>query len=254
MWSQDTVLAYLQANRKRSSMNQVRLLAQTFWELPSMRKWTFSSASDIFIMKGAHKDRQALRFFCADVVEQLRATDISVVFALAASQEAAAAHSMRIFEMLKYLVQQLLSLCRASQTEKFLSVSAAAFSESLTDKEWFQLVEHLLLQLSGCMYLVVDLALLKSGVEKSHDFNLLSAFQGLMKSLEGHQPLTVVKVLLIAYESTIPLCGTQPASSGSVQPARASVTRARKLEGRGSRTRGAGSQKRKARFFKDCVT
>lgn len=205
-----------------------------------MRNWTRSKTSDISIVKGPFKARQALRYFCVDVIEQLQLNKIPVIWALGTSQKGAAAHSMTNTQVLKYIIQQLLKLCRITQTEKSLSLSTAAFFSDLSYKECFALVESFLLKLSGYIYLVIDLELLQR-LDKDSDFDWLSSFKELFAKLNDPHAgsLPIVKVLLMAYSSQLPFPLSPAEASESLISTQRLVARAknRKVQTIGPRSR-----------------
>lgn len=252
IWSPNEVITRLQASRKNSAQNEVRLLAKTFWDAPRMRAWTLSKNSDILIIKSSFSSRQALRFFCVDVVEQLRLENIPVFLALGTSHEGAAAHSMTTTDLLKYLVCQVLDFQRYTQSEKTMSAISAAFSRNLSENEYFSLLEHALLQLFRDIYLIVDLNLLIRSIGSAKDFNWLSKFLGLFKSLERRKaPTCVVKVLLISYSNELPIDISPGERTNYCITARleAGRTNSRRGQIQVSRVRQSG----KSRFRKDAT-
>lgn len=235
---------YLVINQKRSSQNQARQLSEGLWEFPRMRKWARSKDSDISIVKGDFRSRHALRCFSVDVIEQLRLERIPVLFALGTSQEGAAAKSMSTEDLLKYLVRQVLDLRRSGQTEKSMSLNAAAFSGSLSEQEWFSLLQHLLSGLTGHVYFVVDLELLNRNFISPSGFHWLSAFLGLFKSVAEQAAQLTVKVLLVSYSSDLPFDTSRDEHSGFIVPAKKTKLAAQKRKGRAMGARGRGRQSR----------
>lgn len=244
LWDPRKTLNYLVINQKRSSQDHARQLSEGLWEFARMRKWASSKDSEISIVKGDFRSRHALRCFSVDVIEQLRLKQIPILFALGTSQEGAAAKSMSTEDLLKYLVRQLLDLRRSGQTEKSMSLNAAAFSGSLSEKEWFSLLQHLLSGLTGHVYFVVDLELLNRNFISPSGFHWLSAFLGLFKSVAEQAGHLTVKVLLVSYSSELPFDTSRDKYSGFIVPAKKTKLAAQKRKGRAMGARGRGRQSR----------
>lgn len=244
LWDPRKTLKYLQIHQKRSSQNQARQLSEGFWEFVRMRRWARSKDSDISIVKGDFRSRHALRCFSVDVIEQLRLKQIPVLFALGTSQEGAAARSMSTEDLLKYLVRQVLDLVRSGQTEKSMSLSAAAFSGNLSEQEWFSLLQRLLSGLSGNVYFVVDLDLLNRDLNCTSSFHWLSAFLGLFKSVTERGGQLTIKVLLVSCSSELPFDTTRDGNSSFIIPAKKTKLAAQRRKGRAVGARGRGRQSR----------
>lgn len=244
LWDPQKTLSYLLINQKRSSQNQARQLSEGFWEFARMRQWARSNESDVSIIKGDFRSRHALKCFSVDVIEQLRLKQIPVLFAIGTSQEGATAKSMSTEDLLRYLVRQVLDLRRSGQTEKSMSLNAAAFSGSLSEKEWFALLQNLLSGLSGNIYLVVDLELLDRNVDTDSGIHWLSAFLDLFRSLSERRAALTIKVLLVSYSPELPFDMSTSQYSGFVIPARTTKLMAQKRKGKALAARGRGRQSR----------
>lgn len=244
MWDPRKTLNYLLTHQKRSSQNQARQLSEGFWEFARMRRWARSKDSDISIVKGDFRSRHALRCFSVDVIEQLRLKQVPVLFALGTSQEGAAAKSMSTKDLLKYLVRQVLDLRRTGQTEKSMSLNAAAFSANLSEQEWFSLLQHVLSGLSGNVYFVVDLELLNRNFSSPSGFHWLSAFLGLFKSVAERGVQLTIKVLLVCYSSELPFDTARDEHAGFIIAAKKTKLAAQRRKGRAVAARGRGRQSR----------
>lgn len=244
LWDPQKTLNYLLVNQKRSSQNQARQLSEGFWEFARMRRWARSKESDISIVKGDFRSRHALKCFSVDVIEQLRLRQIPVLFALGASQEGAAAKSMSTEDLLKYLVRQVLDLRRSGETEKSMSLNAAAFSGNVSEREWFSLLQNLLSGLSGNVYFVVDLELLNRNFTSHSGFNWLLAFLDLFKSVAERGAHLTIKVLLVSYSPELPFEASTDEYLGFVIPAKKTKLAAQRRKGRALVARG----RRQSRF------
>lgn len=244
LWDPQKSLNYLRINQKRSSQNQARELSEGLWEFSRIRRWARTKESDVSIVKGDFRSRHALRCFSVNVIEQLRVKQIPVLFALGTSQEGAAAKSLSNEDLLKYLVRQALDLRRRGQSEKSMSLSAAAFSGNLSEHEWFSLLQHLLSGLSGTVYFVVDLELLSRNFSSPSGFHWLSAFLRLFKSVAGKGAQLAIKVLLVSYSSELPFEASREEYSGFMVPAKKTKLTAQRRKGRVMGARGRGRQSR----------
>lgn len=244
VWDPRKTLNYLLIHQKRSSQNQARQLSEGFWEFSRVRRWARSKQSDISIVKGDFRSRHALKCFSVDVIEQLRQKQIPVLYALGTSQAGAAAKSMSTEDLLKYLVRQVLDLRRPGQTEKSMSLNAAAFSGDLSGQEWFSLLQHLLSGLSGNVYFVVDLELLNRDFSSPSDFDWLSAFLGLFRSITERGAQLTIKVLLVSYSPELPFDTSRDGYSGFIVPARKTKLAAQRRKARAVGARGRGRQSR----------
>lgn len=244
LWGTGKTLNYLLIHQKRSSQNHARQLSEGFWGFARMRRWARSKDSDISIVKGDFRSRHALRCFSVNVIEQLRLKQVPVLFALGTSQEGAAARSMSIEDLLKYLVGQVLDLRRSNRTEKSMSLSAAAFSGNLSEQEWFSLLQSLLSGLSGNLYFVVDLELLNREFNSPSGFHWLSAFLGLFRSIAEQGAQLTIKVLMVSYSSDLPFDTSREEYSGFIVPAKKTKLAAQKRKGRSMGARGRGRQSR----------
>lgn len=244
LWDPQKSLNYLLINQKRSSQNEARKLSQGLWDFARVRRWARTKESDVSIVKGDFRSRHALRCFSVDVIEQLRAKQIPVLFALGTSQEGAAAKSLSSEDLLKYLVRQALDLRRRGQSEKSMSLNAAAFSGNLSEQEWFSLLQHLLSGLTGDVYFVVDLELLNRNFSSPSGFHWLSAFLGLFKSVAERGAQLTIKVLLVSYSSELPFETSGDECPGFIVPAKKTKLAAQRKKGRAMAARGRGRQSR----------
>lgn len=244
LWDPQKTLNHLLVNQKRSSQNQARQLSEGFWEFARMRRWARSQESDISIVKGDFRSRHALKCFSVGVIEQLRLRQIPVLFALGASQEGATAKSMSNEDLLKYLVRQVLDLRRSGQTEKSMSLNAAAFSGNLSEQQWFSLLQNLLSGLSGNVHFVVDLELLNRNSTSHSGFNWLLAFLDLFKSVAERGAHLTIKVLLVSYSPELPFEASTDEYSKFVIPAKKTKLAAQRRKGKALAARG----RRQSRF------
>ncbi|RYP70583.1 hypothetical protein DL771_005402 [Monosporascus sp. 5C6A] len=104
-------------------------------------------------------------------------------------------------DLMKYLTYQALRLRGAVKTEKQMASRYSQFHTAGTPKEWLELFKQVIADLSGQVYLVVDLATVHSSLEGADGFNLIQELSGMLSDVSKHGMETKVKVLLLVYEA-----------------------------------------------------
>jgi hypothetical protein len=198
------VFHYLTATRRRTYHNPNNVISRRFLNSPKLRRWTSSEQSDISIIKGNFRSRQALRNFCVEVIEQLRASEVPILLAMNIPQTECSTSNISPIDLLKYLIRQALQFRHSSPTEKSMSLNCAPFHCKLSEAEWFQLLESALADIGRQVYLVVDLELLNRDFGPFDGFPWLSAFLGFFSKLSDRKISHHVKVLLISYGAELP--------------------------------------------------
>ncbi|KAI1125817.1 hypothetical protein F5Y10DRAFT_294315 [Nemania abortiva] len=201
-------LHYLLAARRRACRSMTGhsiTLSRRFWKSPKLRTWNLSRASDIAIMKGNFQSRQAVRHFCVDIIEYLSGLQIPLIHALRVPQESVSFSNISYIDVLKYIIRQVLQLQQTPQTEKFMSLSCANFHKNHTETEWFQVLELVLSQINGPLYIILDLELVHTDLVPSNTFSWLSAFREFFERLSARSISPCLKVLLITYGPIMPL-------------------------------------------------
>jgi len=77
----------------------------------------------------------------------------------------------------------------------------AAFHTALTETEWFHVLEGILADIGGQVYIVVDLGILDTKYDPLDKFSWVTAFEDFFNSLSARRLSTKVKVLLVSYGS-----------------------------------------------------
>ncbi|KAI0892763.1 hypothetical protein F4806DRAFT_478076 [Annulohypoxylon nitens] len=202
----DKILGYLQAQaaRRRVSRFSASVLPQRFIKSPKLRAWTEFDSSAIVLVKGTFRSRQPLRDFCFDIIKQLHEAGIHVLLAVKIPLQEPDHPIVTCADILKYLVRQALQITQSIQTESSMSLTCARLHESLTDAQWFQILEAVLCNISGQVYLVIDLELLNRDFGQPQGFSWLQAFLDFFARLSERKASHRVKVLLLSYGSDFP--------------------------------------------------
>ncbi|KAK8103691.1 uncharacterized protein PG998_010724 [Apiospora kogelbergensis] len=202
----DKVLHYLQfqALRPRATRASGPTLSRRFLNSPRLRSWDGCGTSAIMIARANFRCRQAIRFFCWDLVQQLHASKISTLFAMKTPHLDTDSSMVTSTDVLKYLIQQGLQITQNLQTESSMSLTCTRFHSSLDEDGLFQLLEAVLADIPGSTYLLVDLELPSRDMTVPNGFSWLHAFLGFFDRLEKRKPEHQVKILLFSYSSDLP--------------------------------------------------
>jgi hypothetical protein len=230
------VFHYLLAARRRTYHNPTNLMSRRFWNSPRLRTWTSSKQSDISIIKGNFRSRQALRNFCVEAIEQLRASQVPVLLAMNTPQAESPSSNISPIDLLKYLIRQALQLRQSVQTEKSMSLSCATFDGNHSEADWFHLLESALADIGRQVYLIVDLELLNRDFGPPDGFPWLSAFLSFFAQLSDRRNSHNVKVLLISYGAELPFTLSNSEYSSFVIHAKTEAVIARQRRTRNTAT------------------
>ncbi|KAK7749241.1 hypothetical protein SLS62_008320 [Diatrype stigma] len=233
------VLQHLQAAKRRASRTvagSTAYLSPQFWNSPKLRNLDTSQNSDIAIVKGQFRSRQALRHFCVDVIQQFSDSDTPVIHALKLPQDCLSSPNISCIDLIKYVVRQALQLTQRQQTEVTMSLSCAPFHSNYSEAEWFQVLERVLSEFHHHkpVYLILDLELVNRDLAPSGGFPILTNFLAFFQRLaERQMSSTRLKVLLVVYGSELPFAVSQEQYSDFVIPAKVDSSRARQRMSRG---------------------
>lgn len=157
----DKVLHYLQfqASRPRVIQASGPTLSRRFTNSPRLRKWDACDSSAITLVQANFRCRQAIRSFCWDLVQQLRASQIWILFAIKIPLQDTDTALVTCTDVLKYLIRQALQITQSLQTESSMSLTCTRFNSDLGEDELFQVLEAVLSGIPGSVYIFVDLEL-----------------------------------------------------------------------------------------------
>ncbi|KAI7777912.1 hypothetical protein LA080_002964 [Diaporthe eres] len=256
---------YHQLVRHRPSHTPLQPLSDRFWLSPILRRWSGSQKSDIALVLGNYQSRFALRNLVVDVIEQLQTARVPVLMAPkpvaqveATSSESCTDNALSVSGLIKNLVRQGLQVAQQQQlggggnvhTERSMARSCAQFFGTDSPKDLFQLLEAVLCEIRGQVYLVVDLGVLLSEQQQRQATRLAASndreggFMWLDSFLKFFAELSersnnanrllkpTVKVLLVSYDAASSFCLSATSQSGYVVQARTEVATARSRKSR----------------------
>ncbi|KAK7921481.1 hypothetical protein PG985_009503 [Apiospora marii] len=202
----DKVLHYLQfqASRPRVIQASGPTLSRRFIHSPRLRKWDTCDTSAITLIRANFRCRQAIRSFCWDLVQQLRASKIWILFAIKIPLQETDTALVTCTDVLKYLIRQALQITQSLQTESSMSLTCTRFHSDLGEEELFQVLEAVLSDIPGSIYIFVDLELPSRDMTVPDGFSWLRAFLGFFDRLGKRKPTQHVKVMLLSYSSDLP--------------------------------------------------
>lgn len=259
-----TAFRYQQLVRHRQSHLSLRPLSTRFWRSPILRRWSSSQESDIALILGNYHSRFSLRNLVVDVIEQLQTARVPVLLATKPAAQVQDADSggeiksgMNLSELMSNLILQALQAARQQhqhyqpgsvgnvQTERSMARICAQYLGSESPEELFQLLEAVLCEIHGQVYLVVDLGVLKPEQQQQQDvgvaannhservFKWVESFLVFFAELSSRSNnrsahlKQVVKVLLVSYDAFPPICFGAAAQSVYVVRADTEVVTAR---------------------------
>lgn len=172
--------------------------------------------------------RFALKYFCVDIIHQLRAADVPYLLALKINHADGSPGAISAIDLLKYLVKQALEYTKGLQTEGSMSLSCARANCANSETEWFDILGSVLAAIGKQVYIMLDLGTLDQRfLSPSFDFSWLKAFEGLFARLATRGPNVRVKVMLVNYSSSVPFSLSLDERSKFCIPVRAEVTTVR---------------------------
>ncbi|KAK6508673.1 hypothetical protein TWF506_010752 [Arthrobotrys conoides] len=168
--------------------------------LSTLRKWVTVNTSSTIVIKGTSVRLPAqYRDFGADLIHCAKQPTIPLIWALEAACAPADSDRDQIssaVDLLKYLVSQILKLNSNTMPR---NVNASIFRTASTEVEWFNLLTALLSTLPRVI-IVVDAALI--GERFSDDISWIDAFVGVFNDLRMRNVTTIVKVVLLNFDTT----------------------------------------------------
>lgn len=254
---------YHQLVRHRPSHIPLRPLSNQFWQSPILRRWSGSQESDIALIQGNCHSRFALRHLIVDVIKQLQTAHVPVMQATkpAAQVEAtgSASHthnSIALSDLIRSLIHQGLQVIQQQQppggaggvnvqTERSMGRSCAQYLGTDSPEELFQLLEAVLCEIHGQVYIIVDLGVLTLESQQRHatgsaamndrkgGFTWLGSFLAFFSQLSERRNKVsallkpTVKVFLVSYDALPPFCLPATSQSSYVVHARTEVVTAR---------------------------
>ncbi|KAK0639832.1 hypothetical protein B0T16DRAFT_248703 [Cercophora newfieldiana] len=243
LWDPLKTFRYLSSLRRRRPDLSASVATNQFWNSPKLRKWSNSAESSVLVVKGNPQSRFALRDFCVDVTSSLNTTKTPYLLALRVPAGGKQGENISTVELLKYLTRQALQLrgsessskTAALPTEKSMALSCAQFHSAVSEREWFQLLEAVMEDITGTVYVIIELEIVHRnfGGDPDAGFSLFAAFAEFFMGLERRGLKSRVKVLLVTSSPESPLYAAEELSPEVVLPVKAMPVSVRRRAGRG---------------------
>ncbi|KAK8114657.1 hypothetical protein PG999_006726 [Apiospora kogelbergensis] len=202
----DKIIHYLQfqATRPRQFQASPPTLSRRFIHSPRLRRWDDTDSSAITIVRGNFRCRQSIRTFCWDLIQQLQINQVPILFALKIPLQETLERDVTSTDVLKYLIRQALQMTQCLHTESSMALTCTRFQSNLCEDDLFQILEAVLSEIPGSVYILVDLELLSKGFGPWEGFSWLQAFLGFFALLAQRKPAQRIKVMLLAYSTDFP--------------------------------------------------
>jgi hypothetical protein len=168
-----------------------------FQHSPKLRSWTQSPTSSLVMVQGTYSSRAQIRNFCVDVIQDVRAVSVPILWALNTGSRSPRVTSP--VNVLKSLVKQALQLSPALHSERSLAPKLMSLREIAQPSEMFDLLASALADLSY-VYILVDVELLENPSDKA---SWPHEFLKLFERLAARGLLSTVKVVLVSYLSNV---------------------------------------------------
>ena len=168
-----------------------------------LQEWFNSPNSSLSLLRGTFQLRSYLKEYCVDKIDDFRAANIPVLWALKPIGKEIM-HTISEVDLLKYLILQTLRLSSDLQTEGSLALNCRRFQSATTLTEWFDLLGSTLSYIPTQIYIIIDLEILSpTSSPDSENFMWLRLFSTLFQKLSERGTYLRVKVMLITYGSVL---------------------------------------------------
>lgn len=182
---------HLLFRKRRAQGSNSSAVKTTFWLSSRFQSLFSTEESALAFMNGNHATRQVLQDFCVDVIEYLRSSNVSVLWAL---KKAVTPDNEQtrpsIVDLFRYLIWQALQLGNRKDN---VTWRCARFQRAATAADLFQLCWRRI-------YLVTVLDTVEEALQSFDGFNIMSAF--LQSFHASRSPATRLKIIIIRYRAT----------------------------------------------------
>lgn len=192
----------LQASLFLAKRNQRRFdQSPHFWLDGRVQRWNQSRESSLVTIEGTRKTRPNLQCFTAKAIALLQATEISVIWALKTSLQAADCQTSTT-DVLKYLISQAIRCNKSIHNDAAMVARLAAHREAESEEDYINI---LLSVLEGIplVYIMIDLEVLCRNAQASARESWPRAFLSMFSELSRRSVGTILRVVLISCESLL---------------------------------------------------
>ncbi|KAF1998907.1 hypothetical protein P154DRAFT_621387 [Amniculicola lignicola CBS 123094] len=182
----------IRQNRRFSS----RTKCSPFWKSPRLQTWDTAPTSTLMTLKATFHDRMHIRDFCTNVIEQLLTANTVILWVLKPPQPPPSADSgsirqeeplYTVFDVLKSLIYQALSLDYTSHTDTVFAFELRKFQAAHSTADYANLLGEILEHFKT-VYIIIDV----DAVEPES----LAECRRLLTYIPQHMGNKIVKVVL----------------------------------------------------------
>ncbi|KAF2792275.1 hypothetical protein K505DRAFT_376150 [Melanomma pulvis-pyrius CBS 109.77] len=166
-----------------------RTKCSPFWTSPILHTWDTSNSTSLITLKATYHDRLNVGDFCTNMIEQLLQSRVAVLWIL---KSQGPPHT--IFDILKSLIYQTLSLDQAAHTDTTMSFHIRKFQSAHSVQDYTGIFGELLERFDR-VYLIIDTAAVSDGSK----LECRKMLKSLPEELADHGAKTLMKVMFIDY-------------------------------------------------------
>lgn len=185
----DHKVAFQNASLLRKVRRTSTIKCAPFWNSPQLHLWDHSPSHSSVILSSTFRDRLSVRDFYVGAIEQLRQSNIPVLWTIEQKDQR---HD--VFEMLKSLISQAISIISSIHTHVLLTTYLRAFNSALCVEDYTILLAEIMSHLD-LLYIIVDANALSS--EQIEDCR--TSLCKVSRSLSEHTQTTKLKVMIVGH-------------------------------------------------------
>ncbi|KAH7397488.1 hypothetical protein BKA66DRAFT_454442 [Pyrenochaeta sp. MPI-SDFR-AT-0127] len=162
-----------------------------FWTSQRLQAWNASSSSSQIVLRATFQDRLNIRNFCTNVIEQLMQAKVATFWILKGEEKL-----YSIFDVLKSMIHQALSLDYVSHTDTAVNFQLRKFQAAVSVEDYLNILGELL-EHFRLVYVIIDWNAV--GTESAGECRKIIAT--LLRTLKHRGAETIVKVLCVGCSS-----------------------------------------------------
>jgi len=161
-----------------------------FWTSPLLQAWDSAASSSFLTLKATHRDRLNVLDFCTSLIEQVLQSRITVLWILKAQGP-----SHTVFDVLKSLILQVLTLDWATRTDTVLSFHLRNFQAAHSVQDYVNVLGELLEHFDR-VYVSIDV----DAVAFESTDECRELLETLSRTIVSRSASTVMKVIFVDYQ------------------------------------------------------
>ena len=166
-----------------------RFKCAPFWTSQQLHSWNTASSSSLITLKTIFRERLHVRDFCTNIIEQLLKSQTAILWIL---KNRDTPHSL--FEVLKSLIYQALSLDYSSHTDTIFSFQLRKFQAAHSIEDYVNLLGEMLEHFK-LIYVIID----ADAVSADSVAECRQLLQNMSENLANRGAETIIKVMIVAY-------------------------------------------------------